>query len=297
MKVYTKVVYDISGDVSTVIHAEYYEYSGEVALCGKGGTGGGLEPDKEYNARMAALAEGSHEMAQEMFNLFKWGVPYDPNAKIEGTGGQIENPEWKEWKRKQGKLYGGKSFGAMSPAERMAQDPYGVQRSRAELGPEPPKYIENPEEAMTYGEKFGYDPDDYVSEMELMQEMLAAQSELVPHETALRKQQMQTATRLTKERGGLMSALYKEALAGVDIDKRVSEARSGVEHSFKNQLGIANRNLSRMGIDPSSGRGLALQSDIGLLKAKSKAGLESQIRSQAELENFERKRVAAGLGI
>jgi hypothetical protein len=53
--------------------------------------------------------------------------------------------------------------------------------------------------------------------------------------------------------------------------------------------------MARMGIDPSSGRGAASFENIGLEKAKATAGGESQIRTTAEKEDFERKAAAAGL--
>jgi hypothetical protein len=88
-----------------------------------------------------------------------------------------------------------------------------------------------------------------------------------------------------KERRGVVSSLYKEALEGVDVEGRVSEHRAGVEQAFKNQQGIINRNLARGGIDPSSGRGLAASANLGLEKAKATALGETQIRRGAESED------------
>jgi hypothetical protein len=137
-----------------------------------------------------------------------------------------------------------------------------------------------------FAQQQGFDPDATVSEADVTQQQLAARSELIPGEIEA-----------VKERRGVVSSLYKEALEGVDVEGRVSEHRAGVEQAFKNQQGIINRNLARGGIDPSSGRGLAASANLGLEKAKATALGETQIRRGAESEDFQRKAVAAGLPV
>ena len=144
-----------------------------------------------------------------------------------------------------------------------------------------------------YATDQGYDPDSIVSEAELTQQQFAAQSELIPLEVEDVKGRFAQA----EERRGLVSSLYRDALSGVDVEGRVGEHRAGVEQAFKNQGDITNRNLSRMGIDPSSGRGLAASANIGLEKAKATALGETQIRRGAETEDFQRKQAAAGLPV
>jgi hypothetical protein len=170
-------------------------------------------------------------IADEMFNLFKHGVPYDP---YDAQGQLTEN---------------------------------AVQ--------------------------LGYDPEKVVSEAELTQQQLAAESELLPGQTEVAAAQLTSE----KERQGVMKSLYKDALTGVDVEGRVSEHRAGVQQAFKQETGIATRNLGRMGIDPSSGRGSAMFQNIGLEKAKATSLGETQIRRGAETEDFQRKATAAGLPV
>jgi hypothetical protein len=132
---------------------------------------------------------------------------------------------------------------------------------------------------------------------ELESGQIGMERNLLPHEEKLRTAQMVEGEKLTRGRSGVMQSLYKDALAGIDVEGRVSEHRAGVHHAFKNAQGITNRNMSRMGIDPSSGRGLAVAQQIGLDRAKALAGGEHQIRSAAEDENFKRKAAASGLPI
>jgi Chaperone of endosialidase len=80
----------------------------------------------------------------------------------------------------------------------------------------------------------------------------------------------------------------RDAEAGkavADVGQQVDAAR--VEQS---------RNLERMGVDPSSGRALALQGTMGLGEAAAKAGAAQKARTQVETTGFARKMDAASLG-
>ncbi len=226
MKIYSKIVIDIH--TGAVKSSEWAEYDGPIAEC-KGG--GGDSVDEKYNAGLLLISQRQQVIADEMFNLFKHGVPYNP---YDDQGNLTEN---------------------------------AIQ--------------------------LGYDPDKVVSEAELTQQQLAAESELLPGQTKLAHEQLQTET----ERQGTMRSLYKDALTGVDVEGRVSEHRAGVQQAFKNETGIATRNLSRIGVDPSSGRGAAMFQNIGLEKAKATSLGETQIRRGAEIEDFQRKATAAGLPV
>jgi hypothetical protein len=246
-----------------VIEAEWTEYYGPIGGC-KGG-GGGQEVDKDFNKGMLAISEKQQDMADEMFNLFKFGVTYDPNQQ------RVTN-EWKQWdkdRKKAGKAWAGLGDSKFDE-------------------PEPEKFG-----GQTEGERQGYDADEYVSEMELINEQLKAQGELLPLQTEAAKSQLETIGK----RQGLVQSIYEDALAGVDVEGRVGEHRAGVQHAFKGAQETAVRDMSRMGIDPSSGRGAAAFQGIGLEKAKATAGGEMQIRKTAEEEDFARKATAAGLPV
>ena len=90
MKVYTKVVIDMA--TMETEYEESYEYEGDVALC-KGGGGGTTkvegEVDKEYNRRMAAIAERQQDMADTMFGYYQdHGLSYDV-AQVQAQEGLI----------------------------------------------------------------------------------------------------------------------------------------------------------------------------------------------------------------
>jgi len=148
-------------------------------------------------------------------------------------------------------------------------------------------------ELTQFAQDQGYDPEAQVSESELIGQQLGAQSELIPLEVQSEKERFGQQT----ERRGVVSSLYKDALSGVDVEGRVSEHRAGVQQAFAKEGEINARNLSRYGIDPSSGRGVSGLRDISIEKAKATALGETQIRRGAEQENFQRKTVAAGLPV
>lgn len=67
MKIYTKIKIDLLTD--EIIEEESFEYSGEVSEC-KGGSDG---YDKEYNRRMADIAERTAEMSEDAFDVWNTG--------------------------------------------------------------------------------------------------------------------------------------------------------------------------------------------------------------------------------
>jgi len=72
MKIYKKIIIDITTD--KVLSEESFDYTGEIAQCGSGG--GGETVDKEYNRRMAAIAEKQQKMADYYFQRSK-GLPQE----------------------------------------------------------------------------------------------------------------------------------------------------------------------------------------------------------------------------
>ena len=77
--IHTRVVIDMA--TGTVLEDEYYLYDGPVAECGGGGGKGGgssttVSVDKEYNSRMATLAEEQQDWAREYYDM--WQKYYEP---------------------------------------------------------------------------------------------------------------------------------------------------------------------------------------------------------------------------
>ena len=82
MRMYTQIEMEMR--TGRVLRACSSEYTGPVALL-KGGKGGGSsttnissEPDKEYNARMAKVAERQQALSDQFFNW--WQTPMRSSA-------------------------------------------------------------------------------------------------------------------------------------------------------------------------------------------------------------------------
>nr|NIP51777.1 hypothetical protein [Phycisphaerae bacterium]NIT58904.1 hypothetical protein [Fodinibius sp.]NIW98114.1 hypothetical protein [Phycisphaerae bacterium]NIY27487.1 hypothetical protein [Fodinibius sp.] len=83
MRVYSKIVINIeTGETECAEWTD--DYSGPIAECKGGGGGDGV--DKKYNKGMLEISRRQQEMADEMFNMFKYGVTYDPTAIDPDTG-------------------------------------------------------------------------------------------------------------------------------------------------------------------------------------------------------------------
>ena len=135
------------------------------------------------------------------------------------------------------------------------------------------------------------------AELEFKQKQMDAAAELLPYESDAMKLGLQDKMKSIKERSPVVSAFYEDAMTGVDPDKRVAEARAGVQQGFDQANDQTTRQLSRMGISPDSGRGMQAFADQGIGKATALAGASTAARTQAEAENFERKKTAVGMGI
>lgn len=97
----------------------------------------------------------------------------------------------------------------------------------------------------------------------------------------------------------LEKSLVAEATNYDTEDRRNAEAgkaMADVTQAFNNTEQQTRRGLSRLGVDPSSGRALAIGDSMGLAKASALAGAAGKARNLVETTGFARKMDAAGLG-
>jgi hypothetical protein len=154
------------------------DYKGPIAYCGKGG-GGGAQPDYAYNKTMASIAEANQAMAEEMWNIYKYGTSYNPTEEVylDEKGNPVSMTS------------GEKRNTTQNDQGQWVHPDKGVLQK------------------VTKGEQEGYDPTATASELDLMQQMLDAQSDLLPYEKELLQKTIQTETGLVGERGDLESTL------------------------------------------------------------------------------------------
>jgi len=76
----------------------------------------------------------------------------------------------------------------------------------------------------------------------------------------------------------------------------VGKALADVEQQFGNEAAQQQRQMTRMGVNPSSGKFAALSSQMSMAEAAAKAGAANKARDQVELQGYARKMDAANLG-
>ena len=187
-------------DTLETIESEFYEYCGPVDLC-KGG-GGGAAIDKAYNAGMLELSQEQQAMAGEMYNMYKYGVSYDPTKQVQVSGGTSTgtkpNPEYEAWEARNTKYQNAKN------QSDKWKDRHG---DPVPPGPAPPKEIADeagPAVYSTVGEQNGYDPNSVLSQMELDQMGVEAQAELLPFMTNTQKSQFELQRQQAEAAAGLI---------------------------------------------------------------------------------------------
>ena len=86
-------------------------------------------------------------------------------------------------------------------------------------------------------------------------------------------------------------------LAQQPIGPVVDRAAADVSSAFDRSRGITNQNLSRFGINPSSGRYRAQIQDLGRAEAAARAGAQTSARERAQNANFARMAELGRLGL
>ena len=294
MKIYRRVVIDMN--TMSTVEEDSFDYEGPVALCGgKGKTKSEsttvVEVDKEYNARMAAIAEEAQLWSREMYNQFKYGVNYNP-YEVDRVSG-----------RTLGEIMGydpAKTVSEMQLMQKRIEAEYGLLPLYSDVEREGLQYQR--QKYQTEASMLGIRADTERMGLGLQQRQIAAEESLLGQRTDTERSRLEAELAMARdrmktigERSPVISKLYEEALSGVNAQARVDQARANVQHGFAAAADQTRRDLSRMGIDPNSGRGAAAFRNVDLAKASALAGASTAAQTQAENEKFERLRAAVGL--
>ena len=231
-----------------------------------GGGGGGDSVDREYNARMATIAEKQQAMAEEYFQYWKSGPGH--------------------WKTR--------------PADYAGSSSSGIRSVFDSLVPKTEKVWVKDEGGVSY---MDMEQAQMKSNMELIPKQTKYMSTSLDAETGLVPQRASLESALIAEqqenialRKPVTSKFYDEVLKGVDVDERVNLARADVESAYAGAESNARRWASGMGINPASKSYSAGLMSLAKEKAAAKVGATSLARRQAEEENFARLSSAVGLG-
>jgi len=101
-------------------------------------------------------------------------------------------------------------------------------------------------------------------------------------------------SRARRQFGPLTNRIVQSA--ELDPDDLVNQATIDNTQSFDKARGIGERRLSRMGVDPSSGRFQGLQQQLSMAQAAAEAGARTRARRTGRRESFGRQLSAAQLG-
>lgn len=312
MKIYSQIVFDInSGKIVSEVSEDYH---GPISECKGGGSSTTTTVDPVYNAGMLEISKEQQSWARQMFNMFKYGVTYDPSEKV--TGYYDSSGKFVEGKPAAAKS--GKIDTSGAPPEYIGE---GKWKKR---NPEYDDYINRQKEAqkeyvtLTRGELQGYDASGQTSEMQYLQNLVNANQSLLGLQTGLSKAQLESQTRLLphqenltleqiaaqrrllpqqtaaqESRLGLYNTTMQDINKGINVGQRMDQAQAAVQHAFKNTNQTNRMDIASYGLDPSSGRYASQNRAAALAESAGIAGARTTAKNYAEAEDFERKK--AGL--
>lgn len=120
-----------------------------------------------------------------------------------------------------------------------------------------------------------------------------ANMDVLPLETNLYKQQINSATQLLPQQTEAAQKFLTASVNGVDVNERMALATADVANAWKDTNAASNRAAARMGVNPNSGRFQGINAALDTQKAAQLAGARTQARVGAEQENFDRLMKAA----
>lgn len=224
---------------------------------GKGGQSSGV--DREYNARMAAIAEAQQAQAQEYFK--HWETNYKPM--------EIEQ------------VQANRSLIPYETSQAIANAQFGTAQARAQMGllPQQTSYLS--------------------AQMGLGQAQIDSQLSLLPQQTQLAQAQMglgmtQAEAQQKKTLMGLgaSDALYNDAMKGPDLKGAADLAGSQVAASYHGAAQKTAADASRMGLGGMLSN--MSQSNVGL--GASVAAARNQARRDEKNTHTQKLGMLSGLG-
>jgi hypothetical protein len=237
------------------------------------GSGGGgsttTTVDPVYNAGMLKLSEEQQGWGQEMFNMFKFGVNYDPSEQVPSGENAPSERVWVD-----------ESRGPDVPAQVDIDtgEAIGGEYTRGPLIPGRWKDVPGETPMTTRGELEGYDPEGQTSEMQYLQNLVESNQSLLGLQTGAQKKRLE-----------LYGTHIDKINKGIDVGSRMDEAQAGVQHGFKNANRAGRMDIASYGLDPGSGRYASSNRDRGIAEASGVAAARTGAKNFAEQEDFDRR--------
>jgi hypothetical protein len=126
------------------------------------------------------------------------------------------------------------------------------------------------------------DQDFWESDYKPMEaEMIAANREMIPVETALQKATMGQQMEAMEQREPVRNQIYESALS-YNPDNIVDTAVNDVMQSYSGALAAGDRHMASRGVNLNSGQSRAMANDQSINLAKTIGAVKSQARNLAE---------------
>lgn len=138
----------------------------------------------------------------------------------------------------------------------------------------------------------------YETETAKQQQVLAGQQakagqELLPLQTGAAKAKLEDQIETLGMMKPVKTNFFQQAAEGVDVQGRMGMAQADVAKGFSDADAQTRMDMSRLGVNPNSGRFLAARGSADRAKAAAVAGARTTSRLNSEDENF--KRLATGM--
>ena len=153
------------------------------------------------------------------------------------------------------------------------------------------------EQTQANTELLPYETDAAKNKSILESQQAQASSELLPAQTELAKAQIADRQSTLGMMQPLKSEFFQQATEGVDVNSRVAQAQADVANGFAGANEENARTMSRMGVNPNSGKFAGVNASQNIAKAAAVAGARSQARNSAQDENFKRLQVGMQYGM
>jgi len=223
----------------------------------KGG-GGGNGIDREYNKRMASIAEAQQNIAQKNFEF--WESDYKAMERDQIAANRALIPHETNYQ-------------AVKLNSDVDLIPHRADHEKHLLAHE--------KQLLPSQTKLGIAQNQ-------------AALSLLPHQTDYARAKIGDDMQYMREKAPVRNAFFRESLEGVNVEGRANKAAADAAHAFASSHMSMGRDMARMGVNPNSGRFAAMGTSNAMNRAKSIAGAKTSARTNAEKENYSRLTNAMG---
>ena len=148
-------------------------------------------------------------------------------------------------------------------------------------------------QAQSNTELLPYETEAYKQQQLLTGQQAQAGQELLPWQTGAAQAQLADKIDTIGQMQPVKTNFFQQAAQGKDVAGAMASAQADAAKGFEDAAAATARNMSRMGVNPNSGRYAGVNAEQDLAKAAAVAGARTQARTTTEDENF--RRLALGM--